>query len=147
MMAYHQGFPSHLATLNQWLVIGKSPPHRKDQLWSKTSSAGSAVIVSTRPSNCSDVVRLADRQTVHTQDIVSGGDVKIEIGLGKTQQEILACKIQAQCITDGERQRLVDQGFHFSSAERFQLADCLDDFRFRSEGHPSELQSLLRISY
>src|SRR3546814_4080374 len=128
-----------------------------------------------RSSNCSDVVRLAELQTVHTQDIVSGGDVKIEIGLGKTQQEILACKIQAQCITDGERQRLVAQGFHFSSAERFQLADCLDDFRFqaseiigrcrlvrgeiapfhafdgadrvRSEEHTSELQSLMRISY
>src|SRR3546814_5974426 len=36
------------------------------------------------------------------------------------------------CITDGERQRLVAQGFHFSSAERFQLADCLDDFRFQA---------------
>src|SRR3546814_4026415 len=79
MMAYHQGFPSHLATLNQWLVIGKSPPHRKDQLWSKTSSAGSAVIVSTRPSNCSDVVRLADRQTVHTQDIVRSEEHTSEI--------------------------------------------------------------------
>src|SRR3546814_20479092 len=105
MMAYHQGFPSHLATLNQWLVIGKSPPHRKDQLWSKTSSAGRAVIVSTRPSNCSDVVRLADRQTVHTQDIVRGGDVNIEIALGKHQQEILACKLQAQLIPNGESQQ------------------------------------------
>src|SRR3546814_2551916 len=44
----------------------------------------------------------------------------------------MACKMQAQCITDGERQRLVAQGFHFSSAERFQLADCLDDFRFQA---------------
>src|SRR3546814_18957392 len=42
------------------------------------------------------------------------------------------CSSDLQCITDGERQRLVAQGFHFSSAERFQLDDCLDDFRFQA---------------
>src|SRR3546814_830195 len=77
---------------------GNSKAFLKGNFWSKAFVSRNAVIVSTRPSNCSDVVRFADRQTFHTQDVVSGGGVKIEIGLGKTQQEILACKIQAQRI-------------------------------------------------
>src|SRR3546814_13495550 len=40
MMAYSQGFSSHLAMMNQWLVIGKSPPHRKDKLCSAERRVG-----------------------------------------------------------------------------------------------------------
>src|SRR3546814_5563721 len=66
---------------------GNSKAFLKGNFWSKAFVSRNAVIVSTRPSNCSDVVRFADRQPFHTQDVVRGGGVKIEIGLGKTQQD------------------------------------------------------------